>query len=64
MKNLLIFAAVLMAGGFASCGNGDRAASQDPETIVIAEDDVTLTPVDSDSVLVTNVEAAAVGVQQ
>jgi ABC-type proline/glycine betaine transport system substrate-binding protein len=64
MKKLLYFAAAVAALSFASCGNGDRAASSAPETIVIAEDDVTLTPVDSDSVLVTDVQAAAVGITE
>ena len=55
---------MLVGISVASCGNGDRAASTTPETIAIVEDEVTLTPVDSDSVLVTNTQAAAIGVER
>jgi hypothetical protein len=64
MKNLLFFALAITALSIASCGNGDRAANNVPETIAMVENDVSITPVDSDSVLVTDVQAEAVGVQK
>jgi hypothetical protein len=60
MKKLLFFAAATGLSALASCSNSGKGSQEPIEADTIYINQETVTPIDSDSVLVTDVQAQAV----